>query len=579
MQQQEFERSISKFFEKAGVRLIKKGEGYDDNNGFPSYILLDSKRKAYYFAETDIQAIDAETETSVAKFTQDSGLSQNAAYALYRIGQDVSVNDNKFTLVSDDLSAFDCKSALVISEESSEEVSNYLNSNAYQYQTVPLKGQFIVIFFDKGMEEKLIELYNKYNAIAAVTDDDIAPVYAPKEDGSVEDIDLSAPKQNSFDAETPLVEPKAEQEKNNTQTDEHTGDSDENTEDKEEEELLDSIDLSDILKPAQENETPEDETEAELLYGKLLSEQADKIEVSNSGPVEKSLDELPVGLISEDEIKDMVQETVDGETVDEKKEAVDKKAAKLKIKEEKKQAKLAKKHEKNDDKKQEKNIYKDKKWLDVPGKIAANIIGVIFFLPVYILNKLVGKFLPPFVLYWLGAIITIFGGYMIFTPFFNPLNTSFLNEINNAISIIQNYKADVADGQAVSDIVTTSVSMIKSSAVTYYGFLKAVDIFIYNGNFLQYMLIFGAVLMIFPACRFIGKTFTIFSVLSYFILPVIVYLQSIMIKYSINLPEVSLTAAAVNFTVYIYPLLMLFIILFISSALVPDRNIRKEVLP
>ena len=30
MQQQEFEKSISKFFEKAGVRLIKKGEGYSN---------------------------------------------------------------------------------------------------------------------------------------------------------------------------------------------------------------------------------------------------------------------------------------------------------------------------------------------------------------------------------------------------------------------------------------------------------------------------------------------------------------------------------------------------------------------
>ena len=29
MQQQEFEQAISKFFEKAGVRLIKKGEGCD----------------------------------------------------------------------------------------------------------------------------------------------------------------------------------------------------------------------------------------------------------------------------------------------------------------------------------------------------------------------------------------------------------------------------------------------------------------------------------------------------------------------------------------------------------------------
>ena len=38
----------------------------------------------------------------------------------------------------------------------------------------------------------------------------------------------------------------------------------------------------------QEDDTPKDEVEAELLYGKLLNEQTDKIEVSTSGPVEKT---------------------------------------------------------------------------------------------------------------------------------------------------------------------------------------------------------------------------------------------------------------------------------------------------
>ena len=96
---------------------------------------------------------------------------------------------------------------------------------------------------------------------------------------------------------------------------------------------------------------------------------------------------------------------------------------------------------------------------------------------------------------------------------------------------------------------------------------------------LQYLLGFAAVIMIFPAFRFIGKTITIFSVLSYFLLPVVSYSQSILIQHCFNMPEISLTAAAVNFIVYIYPLLLLFAVLYISSALVPDKNTRKEVLP
>ena len=574
MQQQEFEQSISKFFEKAGVRLIKKGEGYEDKITFPAYLLLDTKRKSYYFTETDVQTIDNDTETSVSQLAENTNLSKNSANTLFRIGQNISKNNNQFLLENDDLSSLDCKSALIISEENSGEIKDYLSSNSYKFQTVPLKGQFLVIFFDKGMEDNLINLYQKYadntDSLLEENDDDIAPVFTPKEDSSIEDIDLSSPKKNNFDAEIPLVEPK---------TDDNT-EKNETAEDKEEDELLDSIDLSDLLKPAQEDDTPKDETEAELLYGKLLNEQADKIEVSTSGPVEKTFDEIPEGIISEEEIKDMVSDNT-AAAAGSTNAALDKKTAKLKAKEEKRQAKLAKKREKEAEKYTYEN--RNRPWLDVPGRIAANIIGIVFFLPVYILNKLnrvIKDFFPFFVLYWFTAIITIFGGYqLLFSLLPRPLNDLFLNEANNAIAMIQNYKIEVIEGQAVSEIAQTSIAMMKSSAIAFYGSLKGIDVLMNNGYLLQYLLGFAAVMMIFPAFRFIGKTITIFSVLSYFLLPVVSYSQSILIQHCFNMPEINLTAAAVNFIVYIYPLLLLFAVLYISSALVPDKNTRKEVLP
>lgn len=584
MQQQEFEQSISKFFEKAGVRLIKKGEGYDDEITFPAYILLDTKRKAYYFTETDVQTIDSDAAPYISQLAADANLSESNANALFRIGQDISKNNNQFSIESDDLSSLDCKSALIISEENSAEIKEYLSSNSYKFQTVPLKGQFLVVFFDKGMEDNLINLYKRYAGSAEPLleeDDDIAPVFAPKEDSSVEDIDLSAPKNNNFDAETPLVEPKTDNDINlNTSTDKTetaANNTEETSADKEEDELLDSIDLSDLLKPAQEDDTPKDETEAELLYGKLLNEQADKIEVSNNGPVEKTLDEIPEGIISEEEIKDMASSDSDKESA----APLDKKAAKLKAKEEKRQAKLAKKREKEAEKYTYEN--RNRPWLDIPGNIAANIIGIIFFLPVYILNKLnklVKSFFPPFVLYWFTAIIAIFGGYQfMFSLLPQPLSDVFLNEANNAISMIQNYQAATAEGETVSETVQTAVTMLKSCAIAFYGSLKGVDVLMNNGYLLQYLLGFAAVMMIFPAFRFIGKTITIFSVLSYFLLPVVTFSQSMLIQQCFNITEITLTAAAVNFIVYVYPLLLLFAVLYISSALVPDKNTRKEVLP
>ena len=584
MQQQEFEQSISKFFEKAGVRLIKKGEGYDDEITFPAYILLDTKRKAYYFTETDVQTIDSDAAPYISQLAADANLSESNANALFRIGQDISKNNNQFSIESDDLSSLDCKSALIISEENSAEIKEYLSSNSYKFQTVPLKGQFLVVFFDKGMEDNLINLYKKYAGSAEPLleeDDDIAPVFAPKEDSSIEDIDLSAPKNNNFDAETPLVEPKTDNDINlNTSADKTetaANNTEETSADKEEDELLDSIDLSDLLKPAQEDDTPKDETEAELLYGKLLNEQADKIEVSNNGPVEKTLDEIPEGIISEEEIKDMASSDSDKESA----APLDKKAAKLKAKEEKRQAKLAKKREKEAEKYTYEN--RNRPWLDIPGNIAANIIGIIFFLPVYILNKLnklVKSFFPPFVLYWFTAIIAIFGGYQfMFSLLPQPLSDVFLNEANNAISMIQNYQAATAEGETVSETVQTAVTMLKSCAIAFYGSLKGVDVLMNNGYLLQYLLGFAAVMMIFPAFRFIGKTITIFSVLSYFLLPVVTFSQSMLIQQCFNITEITLTAAAVNFIVYVYPLLLLFAVLYISSALVPDKNTRKEVLP
>lgn len=581
MQQQEFEQSISKFFEKAGVRLIKKGEEYDDKTIFPAYILLDTKRKSYYFTETDVQTIDSDTAQYVSKFAEDSNLSENSANALFRISQDISKNNNQFRLKSDDLSNLECKSALIISEENSAAVKEYLSSNLYKFQTVPLKGQFLVIFFDKGMEDNLINLYKKYTGSKETAiDDDITPVFTPKEDSSIENIDLSAPKKNNFDAETPLVEPKTDDNTNNKAA-LASDNTEESPEDIAEDELLDSIDLSDILKPAHEDDTPKDETEAELLYGKLLNEQADKIEVSNEGPVEKTLDEIPAGIISEEEIKDMAADSENTKSDTNNSAPLDKKAAKLKAKEEKIQAKLAKKRAKEAEKYTYEN--RNRPWLDIPGRIAANIIGIVFFLPVYVLNKLnqiIKNFFPPFVLYWLTAIIAIFGGYQfLFALLPQPLSDKFLNEANNALSIIQNYKIDIPEGQAVNDIAQTSIAMIKSSAIAFYGSLKGVDVLMNNGYLLQYLLGFGAAMMIFPAFRFLGKTITIFSVLSYFLLPVVTYSQSMLIQQCFNISEINLTAAAISFIVYIYPLLLLFAVLYISSALVPDKNTRKEVLP
>ena len=120
---------------------------------------------------------------------------------------------------------------------------------------------------------------------------------------------------------------------------------------------------------------------------------------------------------------------------------------------------------------------------------------------------------------------------------------------------------------------------MKSSAVMFYAFLKSIDVVMNKGILLQYLLGFAASMLVIPAFRFIGKTLTIFAVISYFLLPLIAYSQSRLIDYAFTLNEVNLTAAAVTFLVYVYPVILFFVVLYISSALVPDKETRREVLP
>ena len=584
MQQQEFELSMAKFFEKAGVQIVKKGEGYSDDTNLPAYILLDKKRKSYYAAESDVFDNAIEDE-NISKFMADASLSENAAHAVYTLSKAANSLDDSFSLNDGtDLSALTLKYSLVISEENSNFVKEYLENNAYKFQSVPLKGQFLVIFIDESMKKKLSSIYSFYNQTDGqeddnmLSDEDIAPVFEPKDDTIVDNIDLNT-KTNDFDAETPLVSPKTD---------------DESKEDIDEEEMLDSIDLNDLIKPKEAADIPKDETEADLLYGKFLNEQTEKIEVSNTGPVEKSLDEIPEGLIDEEDIKEMTSNDDTNKSA-KTQEKMDKKAAKQQAKEEKKQARLAKKREQEAQKYTYEN--RNKSWLDIPGRIFANIIGILFFLPMYVLNKLLGRFLPPFVLYWLAAIVAVFGVYqMVFSLIPQPFSSTFQEAANTAMQHIQSFDTEIekmysTDNMTVTDnktaanesveydIAQTSLTMMKSSAVMFYAFLKSIDVVMNKGILLQYLLGFAASMLVIPAFRFIGKTLTIFAVISYFLLPLIAYSQSRLIDYAFTLNEVNLTAAAVTFLVYVYPVILFFVVLYISSALVPDKETRREVLP
>lgn len=550
MQQQEFELSMSKFFDKAGVQILKKGVDYDDVPSYPTYILLDTKRKLYYAAESDVFDGDIDDE-NITRFSLDASLDKNSARAFFALSKAVKAVDNKFSLNNGtDLKSLKKRYALIVSDKKSSQVKDYLGNNSYKFQSVPSKGQFLVIFIDKSMHKKLASIYSSYAGNKDL--DDISPVFEPKENADTQEINLNT---KNYNADNPLVTPKENKV----------------LEDSEAEEMLENIDLNDLIKPKEVDDAPKNETEADLLYGKFLNEQTKNIEVSDSGPVEKRLDEIPEGLINDEDIKEMTSGYNSADSSSLSRE--EKKAAKLREKEEKKQARLTQRKERYD--------AESNTWLDIPGRIASNIIGILFFLPVYLLNKILGRFLPPFVLYWITAIIAIYGVYQMVIPLIpQPLNDTFQQATDSAISHMQSFSVIEDNGtKKIDELTETSINMMKSSAVMFDAFIQGIDAVTKKGILLQYLLGFAATILIIPAFRFIGKTLTIFALLSYFLLPPVAYLQSKLIMFSFSLDTVNLTAAAVTFLVYAYPVVMFFVVLFISSAIVPDKEKRREVLP
>lgn len=550
MQQQEFELSMSKFFDKAGVQILKKGLDYDDVSSYPTYILLDTKRKLYYAAESDVFDGDINDE-NITRFSLDASLDKNSARAFFALSKAVKAVDNNFSLSNGtDLKSMNKRYALIISDKKSSQVKDYLGNNSYKFQSVPSKGQFLVIFIDKSMHKKLASIYSSYAGNKDL--DDIAPVFEPKENADTQDINLNP---QNYNADNPLVTPKE----------------DKVLEDSEAEEMLENIDLNDLIKPKEIDDAPKNETEADLLYSKFLNEQTKNIEVSDSGPVEKKLDEIPEGLINDEDIKEMTSGYNSADSSSLSRE--EKKAAKLREKEEKKQSRLAQRKERYD--------TESNTWLDIPGRIASNIVGILFFLPVYLLNKILGRFLPPFVLYWITAIIAIYGVYQMVIPLIpQPLNDTFQQATDSAISHMQSFSVTEDNGtKKIDELTETSVNMMKSSAVMFDAFIQGIDAVTKKGILLQYLLGFAATILIIPAFRFIGKALTIFAILSYFLLPPVAYLQSKLIMFSFSLDTVNLTAAAVTFLVYAYPVVMFFVVLFISSAIVPNKEKRREVLP
>ena len=353
-------------------------------------------------------------------------------------------------------------------------------------------------------------------------------------------------------------------------------DSDLDDDDDEELAMLDNLDLEDLLKPITE-EDKMDETQTDIVYGHILNEQ-------NSN--ENIIDDSKNNLVNEEhQNKDEItkQDKKDDKNKSDKKkdkETNDERKKQLKI--EKDEFKKAKKERSDLELQYVKNKFNK---LDSVNNLFANIMGIIFFLPLYVFNKLLVKILPPFIIYWAIAIITVFLGYLntfntvlsyIPKPFESMKETLLSNIDNIFTTATQNNINNLSNSN--NDLIESSISIIRESLSVLQGQTYILD-YIQNNFLLIYLISAASILMIFPVFRKLGKTLTVFSILYYFVIPSIYYIEYVFTKAMVTEISVEQIATVSLFTVYATPLLVTFITLVVSYLLVPSERKRENILP
>ena len=327
--------------------------------------------------------------------------------------------------------------------------------------------------------------------------------------------------------------------------------------------LLDELDLSFISKKREEE--PED---SELLYSKIINEKAQSAadapspRAGNAGELPKDiadfLDEDATGDANADSVSAAESESSNDEAV---------------------KAKPAKKA------KEAKAPKAPKDWGQIINCFWNNLSAFIFFAPSYLLNKVTRRVLPPFIIYWLGAIVVFFGLYQWAFSFISPLFYPELTEFaGSASSYINTVFSDLTPSSPAEN---GAYNMLLSSAVFFSGQIGAAAV-AEGGFLLKYLMSFGALLMVFPCFRATGGRLCIFSVLFFIAVPFILWVEGSILQ---SLAEgvsqwdgtgnyLSMAASAAITTVCVVPVAAIGAVYWLGRFYVPCKEkCSKEVLP
>lgn len=592
----EFENLVSKFLEKAKVVFLKKGVDYDDNINYPTYIILDEKRNTFYLTESATNYENFVTNES-ENLSSNSNINISLSSSFLQLGK---VNKNYTNTIAlnngIDLSSFTRKSAILILKQDLNTLEDFLNKNSIAHQAASLED-ITVLFLNESSNDKLVKIYNDN------FDDDIQPIYTPKDDVSVEEnlekfnaenqgktapiegenivsqndtetkdfisdnlttnTDINEETKQSFLNDLDLNDDITNDDTTKETTSKNDTSSPIDNDDLDDEELamLNNLDLDDLLKPM--NSIDENEDNHDAVFGHVANED----------------ESLKQNNISHENFSSPIDNSIHDNKDNSK---ISDKERKKQLKEEKLELKKAKKER---DKLKQESIEEKFKKLDIVNNFFAQLSGIIFFLPLFIFNKIFKKILPPFIIYWAVSIITVFLGYLgVFNKIlscipkpFGSLKETLINNINETISFTTMKKIEGLSSSKDTDL-SAAIEIINESLLVLKNQTFVFD-YIQNNFLLFYLIATASILMIFPAFRTLGKTLTVFSIIYYFAIPIIYYIQYIFINniiQDINIQQIAMVSLV---SAYIIPTVFSILVFIISYLLVPNSINRKGILP
>lgn len=556
MDKKKFQLKMKNFFEKAGVTLLQKGENYVGGEETSSYILLDAKRKSFYLTETDaFDKDDTELNGIAEYFIANYDIPEIPAKTILRLGRAGVFFDDDFTVDGVDFTPMIRKSAFVVSEANAEGVTEFLKKRSVNFQAVPFKGEFLVMFLDRSNSKKIATLYRKITDEFLKTSSGI-PEPVDKEVLRLEDEIDRTIRENKIlfdiDGSDDLVFNHKYLQRTATGEDASAG-------------------LSDEISVSLNSHSKSLEDSSQKSTQPLSANEKNAMNLIARGY--KVPDNLPMN----DEDKILTNNNLTP-YFDEEKTLATKPAGKLN------ESILSRKEEKPGD-----APLKDEFFY----KIFANILAIIFFFPIYAINKITFKKVFPFVIYWIGAIIVFFGFYQMIL---SPIGNLFYDTVLEGAKTTANYASGLLSVTKDAASVEEAAGNVMNTALVYFTGEIAIWDWARNGLILKYLLTIGVFLMIFPSSRKLGALLSVFFILFYMLLPLAIFIQTEIIKGSVDgslgIVKLAVTSgkngyifgavsSCVAFAVYIIPLIFITVLYVASGFISPYKkeNNNYEVLP